>query len=191
MFGNMNRTVINIIWALLFLVAVIACEDKPMQKPEQAIAEISAGEAAEEAPDQISIRPEVIFSDSSDTKAILTAARARIYQKRAETLLDGGMKVIFFEVETGDEASILTADSGRIDDKTRNMRATGNVVVVSEDSGRRLESSLLEWDNKTQKLYSTEFVKIYTPTGNLQGYGFESDQNLTNYTFYKVSGEQR
>ena len=191
MFGNMNRTVINIIWALLFLVAVIACEDKPMQKPEQAIAKISAGEAFEEAPDQISIRPEVIFSDSSDTKAILTAARARIYQKRAETLLDGGMKVIFFEVETGDEASILTADSGRIDDKTRNMRATGNVVVVSEDSGRRLESSLLEWDNKTQKLYSTEFVKIYTPTGNLQGYGFESDQNLTNYTFYKVSGEQR
>ena len=187
MFGNMNRTVINIIWALSFLVTVSSCEDKPIQKPEQATAVISA----EEAPDQISIRPEVIFSDSSDTKAILTAARARIYQNRAETLLDGGMKVVFFEVETGEQASVLTADSGRIDDKTRNMRATGNVVVVSEDSGRRLESSLLEWDNKTQKLYSTEFVKIYTPTGNLQGYGFESDQNLTNYTFYKVSGEQR
>jgi len=34
-------------------------------------------------------------------------------------------------------------------------------------------------------------VRITSPDEKLQGYGFESDLNLTNYKIYKVSGETK
>lgn len=142
-------------------------------------------------PDQISYDVEVFFADSSFTKAVLKAKRARIYQKRMETLLDGGIKVEFLSRYTGKRVSILTADSARIDDKTKNMLSGGHVIVVSDSSGTKLETSRLEWLNETQKLYSTEFVKIISSNEIIQGYGFESDQNLSNYKIFRVSGEQR
>ncbi|MBN8571587.1 MAG: LPS export ABC transporter periplasmic protein LptC [Ignavibacteria bacterium] len=44
------------------------------------------------------------------------------------------------------------------------------------------------WKNKTQKVYSDVFVRITTPKEIIEGVGFESDQNLTNYKIYQVSG---
>jgi LPS export ABC transporter protein LptC len=108
-----------------------------------------------------------------------------------ETYLDGGLQVEFYSRSSGKRVSFLTADSAKIDDRTKNMLAWGHVVVIGDSSHSRLETSILHWDNKTQKLYSTEFVKITSPGEKLQGYGFESDQNLTNYKIFKVSGEQK
>ncbi|MCO5251392.1 MAG: LPS export ABC transporter periplasmic protein LptC [Candidatus Kapabacteria bacterium] len=141
-------------------------------------------------PDQIAYDIEVLFVDSSFTKAILKARKARIYNERYETFLDSGMQVTFFERNSA-EFSILTADSARIDDRTKNMLAQGNVIVVAESKGRRLETELLEWDNLRQKIYSTEFVTITTPTEIIKGYGFESDPNLNEYVINRVSGIQK
>ena len=74
-----------------------------------------------EEPDQISWDMDVYFIDSSHTKAILHAKKARIYQKRAETLLDSGLSVEFMSSITGKRTSLLTADKARIDDNTKNM----------------------------------------------------------------------
>ncbi|MFH1050570.1 MAG: LPS export ABC transporter periplasmic protein LptC [bacterium] len=145
----------------------------------------------ETQPDQISYETEVFFADSSFTKAILKAKRARVYQARFETLLDGGVYVQFFKRQSNKKVSYLTSDSARIDDRTKNMLAGGNVIVISDSTNTKLETSLLEWDNTTQKLYSTEFVKVTSPSETIQGYGFESDQSLSNYKIFKVSGEQR
>jgi LPS export ABC transporter protein LptC len=142
-------------------------------------------------PDQISWDVEVSFIDSSFTKAILKARRARIFQKRQETLLDSFVHVDFISRTTNNVETVLTSDSARIDDKTRNMLATGHVVVVSLTKNTRLETSVLNWDNKTQKLFSTEFVKVISPKETIQGWGFESDQNLSYYKIFKVSGVQK
>ncbi|MCX6155393.1 MAG: LPS export ABC transporter periplasmic protein LptC [Candidatus Kapabacteria bacterium] len=141
--------------------------------------------------DQISWDVKVFFYDSSFTKAILKADKARIFANRAETWLNGNVKVNFFSKDSSAKSSVLTSDSARVDDRTKDMRAMGNVVVISEKNHTRLETSVLYWDNKNQKLYSTEFVKITAPKEKIQGYGFESDQNLNNYRIFKVSGEQK
>ncbi|MFC2130340.1 LPS export ABC transporter periplasmic protein LptC [Bacteroidota bacterium] len=175
-----------LIYALLISFIAFACdEEKVIQKKEtdSVIVEI--------LPDQISSNVEVFFVDSSFTKAVLKAKRARVYQAQMETLLDGGINVEFMSKQSGKRVSVLTADSARIDDKTKDMLAGGNVIVISDSSGTKLETSLLEWSHETQKLYSTEYVKITSPTETIQGYGFESDQNLSNYKIFKVSGEQR
>lgn len=142
-------------------------------------------------PDQVSWNVEVIFADSAFTKAVLYANRARVYEKEKETLLDGDLLVDFYSKRTNKKSSKLTADSARIDDNTKNMLARGNVVVISDSTGTKLETDVLEWIEREQKLYSTEYVKITTPNEIIEGYGFESDPKLENYTIHKVSGVTR
>lgn len=144
----------------------------------------------EDVPDQISWGLEVFFIDSSFTKALLKAKKARTYKSRMETFLDSGLSTVFYTLGSDFETN-LTADSARIDDKTKNMIARGHVVVISDSSKTKLETSLLEWNNKEQKFYSTEFVRITSPMETIQGYGFESDHNLENYRISKVSGEKK
>ena len=55
--------------------------------------------------------------------------------------------------------------------------------------GSTLTTNKLYWVNKTQRIKSEEFVHIITKTDDIQGYGFEADQNLKNYVIRKVRGE--
>lgn len=143
------------------------------------------------SPDQTGLDLEVFFIDSSFTKAILKSKRGSVYTNRLETKLDGGMRVDFFSLNSKGRVSYLTADSATIDDRTKNMIARGNVFVFADSSKSTLKTSVLQWNNITQKLYSSEFVVINTPDRSLQGWGFESDQNLTNYRIFRVSGVQK
>lgn len=139
-------------------------------------------------PDQSGTDIQVMFVDSGFTKAILNSKKGRVYQDNQETFLDDGIVVEFFSKETKSRISRLMADSARIDDVTKNMTARGNVVVISDSTGNKLETSVLDWNNSTQKIYSNEYVKITTRNEIITGYGFESDQNLDNYKINKVSG---
>jgi len=177
---------LKIIFFIFFMVIVLACtEDEEIPKLQNDFTEF------EVLPDQISYDIKVVFTDSSRKKAELFAKRARIYQKNQETILDKGVKVLFFSKATGYIVSTLVSDSVLIDEKTKNMYAGGNVIVKSDSNKTTLTTNLLEWNNNTQKLYSNEYVKIVSPYETLMGYGFESDQNLSNYKVFKVSGEQR
>ena len=177
---------ISYIFIIFAMVVLSACdEDKVIPKKNFDIINL------ETQPDQISYKTEVTFVDSNFTKAILKAERARVYQSRMETLLDGGVYVQFFKKHSTGKVSYLTSDSARIDDRTKNMMAGGHVVVISDSTNTKLETTLLEWDNTTQKLYSTEFVKVTSPSETIQGYGFESDQSLSNYKIFRVSGQQK
>ena len=182
----MLRIFFILIILTLFISSLTSCDETPGMKGKPNY-KIQTGTA----PDQTGQTVRVYFIDSSFTKAILDAGRTRIYQDRMETLLDGGVKVDFFSKNSGRRASHLTSDSAVIDDKTRNMIAKGHVIVIGDSSGAVLKTTILHWDNTTRKLYSTAYVEIDRPGEHLQGYGFESDQSLTYYKIFKVSGVQR
>ena len=169
-----------------FLVIFNGCDD-----PKKNIFKKVDSIDVSNVPDQIAFNIEVAFVDSSYTKAILNAHRGRIYNNKFETLLDGGLEVKFLSESSGKRVSLLTADSARIDDKTKNMLAWGKVVVISDSSNTKLETSVLEWHNDARKLYSTAYVKITSPMEIIEGYGFESDPNLSYYKILKVSGVQQ
>jgi LPS export ABC transporter protein LptC len=139
-------------------------------------------------PDQTGHDIEVVFNDSGYTKAILKAKKGRVYQDNQETFLDDGLNIEFYSRASGLRISLLTGDSARIDDVTKNMLARGHVVVISDSTGNKLETEILEWNNTTQKIYSNEFVRITTRNEVITGYGFVSDQNLDNYKINRVSG---
>ncbi len=161
--------------------------DEPMQKINPKADTLVTGVTPEQSGWDVT----VYFLDSSLTKAILKAGRTRVFQKRFETILDEGLEVQFFSTESGERVSHLTADSAIVDDRSKNIVARGNVVIIADSSGTKLETAVLHWNNKTRKLYSDEYVKITSKTETLEGWGFESDENLSNYKIYKVTGIKR
>ena len=156
--------------------------------------------AEEEAPKTLDIDPtrlpthhsvdvEVFFMDSNRVRAVLHAGEASVYEDRRKTFLDKGVTVEFMNRAGTDRVSILTADSAEIDDRTKDMKAMGNVVVVSDSSATTLTTSLLLWEEKKRRIFGTEYVRIESPDEIITGYGFESDQYLKNYKIFKVSGK--
>lgn len=137
----------------------------------------------------ISYNPVVQFMDSSYMRARIRAGWAKIYDKRSETLLGDGVQVEFFTKPERTLASVLTSDSAHIDDKTKNMTASGNVVVIAQGSLTTVKTSVIHWDSTRHVLHSPAFVDIRSPYEMLQGYGFESDANLRHYTIFKVTGQ--
>jgi len=171
---------------LLLLLTLFACNKKSdfVNKKLDSL-------AGSEQPNQIAHNIEVIFSVLNYTKAILKSKRARIFNKINTTFLDSSVNVEFLSKFTQKRMSILTSDSARIDDLTKDMTALGNVLVISDSSGVKLETQILQWSNSRQKIYSNEYVKITTKNELITGYGFESNPDLSNYKILKVSGIQR
>ncbi len=126
----------------------------------------------------------VFFSDSGRTKAILYYNHLRKYDQPPETLLDT-IKVRFFN-DRGTQTSVLTALKGRVNDLTDDLYAIDSVVAVS-DSGVTLRTQELMWRNKDRKIVSDKFVTIISPKEKIQGYGFESDQSLSNYVINNIT----
>lgn len=165
---------------LLLLAAAAGCNRTSAPVP-------SGSTAWRGMPDQESWNSTVTFSDSGRVSAILTAAHISRYDARRETMLDSGLVVDFYtkKVEHG---SRLTARQGRVNDATKDLEAFGNVVFRS-DSGTVVTTDYLFWDNARKKVRSDKFVRVVSPKEQLEGYGFEADQNLKNYVIFRVSGQ--
>jgi len=141
--------------------------------------------SAEEIPDQESWNSTIFFTDSGRTRAILNAGHLRVFSNTKETLLDSNIRVDFFnnqEIHT----TKLTAKRGKVDEKTNNLYAMDSVVAVN-DSGIVITSDVMMWRNRDRKIVSDKYVTIVSPKEKIEGYGFESDQNLRNYIIYNIT----
>jgi LPS export ABC transporter protein LptC len=140
---------------------------------------------ADELPSHESWNSTVIFSDSGNVKAVMTAGLIQVFSQRQYTLIDSNATVKFYK--DGEHVSTLNGKRGKVDDVTKNIEMFDSVKVVNNE-GSTLTTEKLLWNQKTQRVSSDQFVRIITPTESIEGIGFESDQNLKNYTIYKVSG---
>ncbi|MGB5894802.1 MAG: LPS export ABC transporter periplasmic protein LptC [Ignavibacteriaceae bacterium] len=140
---------------------------------------------AEEIPDQESWNSTIFFTDSGRTRAILNAGHLRVFSKIKETLLDSNIRVDFYNNEEI-LTTTLTSKRGRVDEKTNNLYAIDSVVAVN-DSGIVITSDEMMWRNKDRKIVSEKYVTIVSPKEKIEGYGFESDQNLRNYIIYNIT----
>ena len=175
---------IKIIAIVVFLVSSLlifsSCEEK--LKPS-----VMSNIKSSDIPAQESWNNEIVFSDSGLTRAVLKSDHILYFADKAEYLLKNNVKVDFYN-KLGFHNSVLTSDSAKIDDRTKNMIAIGHVKVVS-DSGTVLVTEEMHWTNQTRRISGDKFVTITSRTESIQGYGFESDQNLKDYVIKKVSGQ--
>jgi len=164
--------------AIFFISAAFFSCDEKFEPPKSDI-------SPENIPIQEGWNSTVTFSDSGFVKAILKAGHISAFSDKGYTLIDSGAVVDFYK--NGEIVSTLTGNRGKVDDMTKDIEIYDSVKVVNKE-GSELRTSKLLWKNKTQKVYSDVFVKITTPKEIVEGTGFESDQNLTNYKIYQVSG---
>lgn len=106
---------------------------------------------------------------------ILNAGKAVNYEEEKV------IKVYDIELEFYDSgedvSSVLTADSGVVFTSNKDMRAMGNVKVVTREN-TVLETDLLKWDNAKRLISTKNEIRIRTKESVITGIGFESDPEL-------------
>ena len=165
---------------LLIIVVLIltftSCNEKKI-KPQVALI------SSEELPDQESHDATITFTEEGKLKAILYADTIKVFSEKREKDLTG-VHIDFYKDEK--KTSSITSDKGKIDDRTQDMYAIGNVVAVS-DSGITLTTEELVWKKNNKKIVTDKFVKIKSDKEIIEGYGFESDQDMKNYTIFNIT----
>jgi LPS export ABC transporter protein LptC len=163
---------------LIFTLFLTGCPEEKVQPS------VDSSLNEEVLPSQEGWNSVVNFSEDGKLKAVLHYDHMRMYEDKRETLLDG-VKLEFYNDE-GVKTTTLTSLKGRVDDNTKNMWAIDS-VVAKNDSGVTLKTQELMWRHKDKKIVSDKFVTIISPKEKIQGYGFESDENLRNYVIYKIT----
>lgn len=122
------------------------------------------------------------YGSKGRLSAILYADHQRQYEEKNLTFLTK-MKVDFYD-STQNISTWLTADSGKVDKNIGMTYAIGNVIAMN-DSGTVLKTDQLAWRDRDQKIVTDKFVTVTSKKEDIQGYGFESDQHIRNWTIFK------
>lgn len=132
---------------------------------------------AKKMPDQEIWDFEAKSTTNGKLEAFIQAGHMQRFSKESRMIFDEGIHVDFYD-DRGEHASVLTADRGEYDMQTENVKASGNVVVVS-DSGITLYTEELFYYRETDRILSNTHVKVATREGHiLHGVGFESDAQM-------------
>ena len=90
--------------------------------------------------------------------------------------------------EAGDSSATIYANNMIYFEEDRRFEAHGNVIVLTTDK-KRLETEFLLWLEVERRVQTEGFVRINTPTENIQGYNLDADEDLENYQIARVTGQ--
>lgn len=85
--------------------------------------------------------------------------------------------------------STITGEYGVHYREKRMMEAHNNVVVTNYETGERLDTEELIWDQKKEIIYSYKFVKITSEEGVIFGDTLVADQDFSKRSIKNTSGE--
>jgi len=127
------------------------------------------------------------YTDSGRMQLVLSAPLMESYDKTdpAYSEFRSGLKVYFYDGQKEPVASV-TAKFAKYTDNKNLWELQDSVVAVNE-TGEKLETELLFWDQKKSLIYTDRFVKITTEDQIIQGYGLESDPRLSNRKIKNLS----
>lgn len=129
-----------------------------------------------------------LISDSGITRYRLNAEEWLVFEKAADPhwYFPEGVYVEKFDTLFQTEASIK-ADTAYFFDKRGLWKLIGNVEVESL-KGENFQTSLLFWDQKSEKVYSDQYIRIEQADKIITGIGFESNQSMTQYKIFNSQG---
>lgn len=162
------RTTVGLLCVGLVLVSLMTCQ-RGEQPP---MSETAAGET----PAQESWDSTVILSVRGQNRAKVWAGHILKFEESHIIKMDENIQVDFFD-DHGNHISVLTAEGGEVNEVSQDLRAFGNVLVLSE-GGSRLKTERLEWHQGSQKIISDTLVTIQSDGEKVSGVGFESDADL-------------
>ncbi|MBR5540765.1 MAG: LPS export ABC transporter periplasmic protein LptC [Bacteroides sp.] len=139
-------------------------------------------------PSMSSLGVTTLISDSGITRYKIIAEEWLIYDKKNPPYwaFEKGVYLEKFDSLFHIDASIK-ADTAYYHEKKKIWELKGNVLILSQ-RGDKFQTDLLFWDEKKEKIYSDKFIQIEQEDKILKGYGFESNQDLTEYEIKNTTG---
>ncbi len=131
---------------------------------------------------------ELLYSDSGNIQVWLKGPEYQRFRGKENTIVfPKGIEVVFYDPGMVVK-SRLTAKYAIIYENKKLMEARNDVVVRSVQKNESLQTEKLNWDERSKRIYSNEFVRITTKDKVLFGQGFESDQQFHNWTIQRPTG---
>ena len=81
----------------------------------------------------------------------------------------------------------IKADTAYYHEKKEIWELRGNVHIQNQ-LGDKFDTELLFWDQSKKRIYSDRFIKIEQSDKILTGYGFDSNQEMTEYEIFTPTG---
>lgn len=131
---------------------------------------------------------ETLFTDSGQMRFTLKAPKLLRYENDGEAYIEfpEGMELVKYDSKKQIVSSI-TADYAKQFVKEEKWEAKNNVVATNAQ-GDSLKTEHLIWDEKNERIYTDEFVKIIRTDQIITGVGFTSDQNMQNWKIKNPKG---
>mgnify|MGYP006106950443 CR=1 FL=1 len=117
---------------------------------------------------------------------IIATTIKRFKNMQPQLVFSNGLEVIFYN-DSGGVESVLKAQSAEVNEINNVMTALDNVILTSS-SGKKLETEELIWDEKKNKIYTDKNVVITTGKEVIEGDGFESNPDFSEYSISKIHG---
>ena len=166
---------------LVALALAVSCADK-----KQETIDLSAD--PETFPTLKTVNVDSYVSDSTYTRYHITTPLWLMYEEAAEPHWNfpGGLFIVQFN-DSMQESGIFTADTATYFSLKKIWRFDRNVRMLNINGDKFLTQQLF-WDQNSRKIYSDSFIHIERSDRILEGVGFESNQEMTEYIIRRPTG---
>ena len=171
---RITTTVLVIVMLLFFL----SCRDKNENL-------VSFEYDPETVPTMITDTVTTLISDSGITRYKLVADVWKVFDKAKEPywFFPEGIYLERFTPDFSIEATV-TADTAWYYNDKELWKLKKNVHVENM-KGELFDSEELYWDQKEERVYSDKYIEIKRGVTEIKGYGFESNQAMTDYRIFR------
>lgn len=169
----------------LFAAVVIACSSVSCR--DEAKMEVVNIDAAA-VPTMLTRDVETLISDSGITRFRIETPVWYVYDEATEPYwrFPEGLYLEKFDNIFRKEATIRSDSATYLKNKQL-WRLDGN-VDISNVANERFLTQQLFWDQRARKVYSDSFIHIERADRVIEGYGFESNEQMSRYTIRNVAG---
>lgn len=132
---------------------------------------------------------ELLYSDSSVVRVAIHASVLLRYVARdtPKQIFPEGIDADFYN-ERHVQTSKMIANYAEQFQKERKVYLQDSVRIWN-NKNELLETDELMWDEPAEQISSTKYVKITTPTQIIEGVGFKSNLEFTDWEIYQVKGQ--
>jgi LPS export ABC transporter protein LptC len=161
--------------------AFMACGGKKIDK-------VKIAASNKEMPIEVGSNISISYTDSGYLKAKVFAPLLERYSSevRMETEMRQGITAYFYD-NNGKISSYIKSKYAIRDESSRTLTARKDVFVVN-NKGDTLRTEELIWDEKADRIYSEQFVKITSPDRIILGSGLESNTAFTKFRVLNITG---
>ena len=177
-----TMTIAQALVVVLMLLLAVGCQRRDVRLQSEAITDRSAIPVLDA--DDVT----TLISDSGITRYRITTSKWQMYDKADSPYWEfpKGIYLEKFNEELVTDATVR-ADYAYYNEPAQLWTLRGNVVAVNLE-GEKFETPLLYWSQKEESVYSDSSIVITKARSIIQGVGFRSNQEMTEYTILRPTG---